>query len=294
MLAFAANSVLCRLALAHTGIDAAGFTAIRLVAGAGVLWLLVMWRSGVRRRDPIRNGSWPSALALLAYALGFSLAYVSLPAGTGALLLFGAVQVTMIGQGLRSGESLAAGKWIGLLLACAGLVALLLPGVSKPPLGSALMMLAAGVAWGVYSLRGRSAGAPLDATAGNFLRAAPLALVIVACLHVVEPSGGRWDPAGVGYALASGGLASGIGYAIWYTVLPSLKATTAATVQLSVPVITAVTGILLLAEPLTPRLLLASIAVLGGIAMVLRGSPGMARTRVRPVRAGPPAGEPHA
>ena len=265
MLAFAANSVLCRLALTQTAIDAGGFTAIRLVSGAAVLWLLVMLRGGVSIRAVIGKGSWLSACALLAYAVGFSFAYVSLPAGTGALLLFGAVQVTMVGHGLHAGERLGSGQWLGLLLACAGLVLLLLPGVSMPPLGSALLMLGAGVAWGVYSLRGRGAGNPLDATAGNFVRAAPIALLLAAGLHRDV----AMDPAGVGYAIASGALASGIGYAIWYSVLPSLKTTTAATVQLGVPVFAALGGTLLLAEPLTLRLILAASAVLGGIALVV-------------------------
>ena len=265
MLAFAANSVLCRLALKQTTIDAGSFTAIRLVSGAVVLWLLVMLRGGIRTRAPVGKGSWPSACALLAYAFGFSFAYVNLSTGTGALLLFGAVQVTMVGHGLRTGEYLGVRQWLGLLLACAGLVVLLLPGVSMPPLGSALLMLGAGVAWGVYSLRGRGEGKPLEATAGNFMRAVPIALLLAACLHRDI----ALDLAGICYAIASGALASGIGYAIWYSVLPSLKATTAATVQLGVPVIAALAGALLLAEPLTPRLLLAAVAVLGGIVLVM-------------------------
>ncbi len=265
MLAFAANSVLCRFALMQTGIDPASFTTVRLASGAFVLWLLVVLRDGGSAGGLIGKGSWPSALALLAYAAGFSFAYVKLATGTGALLLFGAVQVTMIGHGLRSGERLAGRQWLGLVLACTGLVGLLLPGVAMPPLGSALLMLGAGVAWGVYSLRGKDAGDPVRVTAGNFLRAAPIALVLAACLHrdlVV-------DPAGVWLAVASGVLASGIGYAIWYSVLPSLRATTAATVQLGVPMLAAFGGTLLLDEPLTLRLLLAAAAVLGGIALVV-------------------------
>lgn len=265
MLAFAANSVLCRLALKHTSIDAGSFTAIRLLSGAVVLGFLVMLRGRVGIRALLAKGSWPSALALFAYAIGFSYAYVSLPAGTGALLLFGAVQVTMIGHGLHAGERLGGRQRLGLLLACIGLVVLLLPGVSMPSLVSALLMLGAGVAWGVYSLRGRGAGNPLEATAGNFMRAAPMALVLAACLHHETVM----DPLGTGYAIVSGALASGIGYAIWYSVLPSLRATTAATVQLAVPVLAALGGTLLLAETLTMHLMLAASAVLGGIALVL-------------------------
>ena len=265
MLAFAANSVLCRMALMQTGIDPASFTVVRLVTGALVLWLLVMLRNGGWSGGSNGQGSWPSALALLAYAAGFSFAYVKLATGTGALLLFGAVQVTMIGHGLRAGERFDARQWLGLLLACAGLVGLLLPGVAMPPLGSALLMLGAGVAWGAYSLRGKGAGDPVQVTAGNFLRAAPIALVLAACLHRDIAV----DPAGIGLAVVSGGLASGIGYVVWYSVLPSLRATTAATVQLGVPVLAALGGTLLLAEPVTLRLLLAALAVLGGIALVV-------------------------
>lgn len=273
MVAFAANSVLCRLALKHTAIDAANFTAIRLLSGALVLWLLVMVRGSAQAGASSGNGNWPSALALLVYAAGFSFAYVDLGTGTGALLLFGAVQVTMIGHGLHAGEKLRARQWLGLLLACAGLVGLLLPGVSMPRPGSALLMLGAGVAWGVYSLRARGGSDPVRVTAGNFLRAAPLAVVLAAWLH----RDGALDPSGMGLAVASGALASGIGYAIWYSTLPWLRATTAATVQLAVPVLAALGGTLLLAEPLTPRLLLATFAVLGGIALLLHAARGIER-----------------
>lgn len=265
MLAFAANSVLCRMALKETAIDAASFTAIRLVSGALVLWVIVRLRSGVRIGTRTDSGNCPSALALFAYAAGFSFAYVSLPTATGALLLFGAVQVTMIGHGIRVGERLQARQICGLVLAFAGLVGMLLPGITAPPLAGALLMLGAGVAWGIYSLRGRGAGDPTQITAGNFLRAAPIALLLAVSL----PGFRTVDPMGMGYAVASGALASGIGYAIWYAALPSLQATTAATVQLGVPVIAAIGGTVLLAEPVTLRLALASIAVLGGIAMVI-------------------------
>ncbi len=261
LLGFAANSLLCRAALAHTSIDAASFTSVRLVAGALVLWLLVRMRGEARPG----GGSWPSALALFAYAAGFSYAYIQLTAASGALILFGAVQVTMIGYGLWSGERMRAPQAAGFLLACAGLVGLLLPGLSAPPPLAATLMLGAGIAWGVYSLRGKGAGDPLQVTAGNFVRAAGLGLLLGA---LAWPHANR-DPAGLAYAVASGALASGIGYAIWYTALPFLRATTAATVQLSVPVITALGGVLLLGEALTLRLLLASVAILGGIALVV-------------------------
>ncbi|HCC78228.1 MAG TPA: EamA family transporter [Anaerolineae bacterium] len=262
MLAFASNSVLCRLALSHTGIDAASFTTIRLISGAMMLWLVVR----IRRGTQTGGGSWLSASALFVYAAGFSFAYVSLPAATGALLLFGAVQVTMIGYGVWSGERLLGLQLVGLMLAFGGLVGLLLPGLSAPPLIGTILMLGSGAAWGIYSLRGRGAGDPTRVTAGNFRRAALLAVI----MSILMFNGIPLDNAGVWYAVASGALASGIGYAIWYTALPGLKATQAATVQLSVPVIAALGGIVFLAEPISLRLILASTAILGGIALVIK------------------------
>lgn len=266
MLAFAGNSLLCRLALQETAIDPASFTSIRLASGALLLWLVVRCgRSGRSGRSG--RGDWRSAGALFAYAAGFSFAYLSLTAATGALLLFAAVQATMIGAALWRGERLLRLQVVGLLLALAGLVGLLLPGLAAPPPAGALLMLGAGVAWGVYSLRGAGASHPTLVTAGNFLRAALLALL---------PSLLLWprlslDGAGVGYAIASGALASALAYAIWYAVLPALTATRAASVQLSVPVLAALGGVVLLGEPLTLRLVLASLAILCGIALVLRG-----------------------
>lgn len=265
LLAFAANSLLCRAALAHTRIDAASFTTIRVLAGALTLWLLLC----IRARTCQGSGNWLSACALFAYAAGFSFAYVNLPAATGALLLFAAVQASMIGHGVWMGERLGKAQLIGLLLAFAGLVGLLLPGLSRPPLYGSLLMLGAGVAWGVYSLRGKGAGDPLRVTAGNFLRAAPIA----ALLSLLTFGDAVWDQAGVAYAVSSGALASGVGYAIWYTALPALKSTQAATVQLSVPVIAALGGVVFLGEQLTLRLVLAATAILGGIALVLLTRP---------------------
>ena len=261
MMAFAGNSLLCRAALDHTAIDAASFTTIRLVSGAVALWLIVRFRAGSRQV----SGNWISAFALFAYAAGFSFAYDSLSAGTGALLLFGAVQATMVGYGIWTGERLRGVQVVGLVLACGGLVGMLLPGVSAPPLAGSLLMLGAGVAWGVYSLRGRGAGDATGVTAGNFLRSVPLA-VAVSLLMLGEVS---IDPAGFWLAVASGALASGVGYAIWYAALPALKAASAATVQLSVPVIAALGGVAFLGEPITLRLAVASAAVLGGIALVI-------------------------
>lgn len=261
MLAFAGNSLLCRLALARTGIDAASFTGIRIVAGALALWLIVR----LRNAPAGRAGSWPSALALFAYAIAFSFSYLSLSAATGALLLFGAVQATMIGYGRWRGERLRGRQALGFLMAVAGLVGLLLPGLSAPPLQGALLMIAAGVAWAVYTLRAKGSGDPLSVTAGNFMRAVlPAAGVALALLPWAS-----LEPAGVAYAVASGALASGVGYAVWYSALPALKVTSAATVQLSVPVIAAVGGIVFLDEPVSLRLLVASAVILGGIALVV-------------------------
>mgnify|MGYP005848645151 CR=1 FL=1 len=261
MIAFAGNSLLCRAALRDTGIDAASFTSIRLISGAVMLWLIVR----MRHDTPAGAGNWPSALALFVYAAGFSFAYISLPAATGALLLFGAVQATMIGYGIWAGERLYKLQMLGLFLAFGGLIVLLLPGLSAPPLHGSVLMLGAGVAWGIYSLRGKGAGDPTRVTTGNFLRAVP----ITAVMSILMSSGSSLDSAGFWYAVASGALASGIGYAIWYTALPALKATSAATIQLSVPVIAALGGVMMLGEPITLRLSLASMAILGGVALVI-------------------------
>lgn len=264
MLAFAGNSLLCRVALRDTAIDAASFTAVRLVSGAAILCLIVSLKSGMRAGPG--SGNWLSATALFVYAAGFSFAYLSLTAATGALLLFGAVQASMIAYGWWTGERLQQLQVAGLLLALAGMFALLLPGLSAPPLLGSLLMLASGVAWGIYSIRGKGAGDPTRVTAGNFLRAAPLALGV----GLIFWQQINFDVVGLAYAVASGALASGLGYVIWYTALPYLQATQASTVQLSVPPLAALGGVLLLGEPLTLRLILASLAILGGIAMVIR------------------------
>jgi drug/metabolite transporter (DMT)-like permease len=216
-------------------------------------------------------------MALFAYAAGFSFAYVSLPAASGALILFGAVQATMIAYAIWKGECLHPVQIAGLVVALGGLAGLLLPGLSAPPLAGSILMLAAGVAWAVYSLRGRGAGDALAVTAGNFLRAVPAAVALSA-LMFREMS---VDEAGMLYAVSSGALASAIGYAIWYTALPALKATNAATVQLSVPVIAALGGVAILGEPITLRLVLASVAILGGIALVVRRREQEGRFRSR-------------
>lgn len=265
MLAFAGNSLLCRLALKETGIDAVSFTSVRILSGALALWLLLRVRDG---RQPLA-GNWLSALALFIYAAGFSFAYLTLPAATGALLIFGAVQATMIGYGLWRGERLGMPQSVGLLLALGGLVGLLLPGLTAPPLAGALLMLMAGISWGIYSLRGRGGGKPIRVTAGNFLRAVPFALALSAVSYPLA----RFDSVGVFYAIVSGALTSGLGYALWYTVVPHLKAASAATVQLSVPVLATLGAVLWLEETVSARLFIASFAVLGGIALVILGRP---------------------
>ena len=268
MIAFASNSLLCRAALKQTAIDPATFTFVRILSGAVMLWLVVTARSSFTShvtRHTSLQGTWPSALALFIYAAGFSFAYVSLSAGTGALLLFGAVQATMILWGFRKGERLDTTQIIGILVALAGLIVLVFPGISAPPLLGSIFMLAAGIAWGIYSLRGKTASNAAAATTGNFLRAVPFALFVSLILLPKM----RFDSSGIAYAVISGAITSGVGYVIWYAALPGLKATSAATVQLSVPVLAATGGILLLGESISLRYVIASIAVLGGIALVI-------------------------
>jgi len=268
LVGFAFNSILCRMALGPRLIDASTFTAVRLATGAATLALLASL-SGTRGQRLARSGSFRAALALFAYAAAFSFAYLRLVTATGALLLFGAVQATMIGWGLARGERLHAREWAGVVLALGGLVFLLLPGLSAPdPLGAASMALA-GAAWGVYSLMGRSAKAPLPTTAGNFAKslafAAPLAAaaLLIGSVHA--------SPRGLLLAAASGALASGVGYTLWYAALPGLAATHAAVVQLAAPVLAAAGGALLIGEALSARLVLSGAAILGGIALVVLG-----------------------
>jgi drug/metabolite transporter (DMT)-like permease len=261
--AFAANSVLCRVALGEGAIDAASFSTLRLFAAALTLSLLVMLRPGRTRL----TGSWRSATYLLVYAVPFSYAYESLATGTGALILFGSVQATMLIAAMLAGERPTGLQWLGWLTAFGGLVYLLLPGVSAPdPVGSFLMAVA-GVGWGFYSLQGRAATDPLSETAGNFVRSVPM----VALVGVGAASLGamQMESRGAALAVTSGALASGLGYAMWYAALPGLTAAAAATVQLLVPVLAALAGVLLMAEAVTPRLVIASLLILGGVAVAL-------------------------
>ncbi len=265
LVAFAANSILCRLALGTAAIDAASFTTLRIVSGA--VTLLVVVRIA-RPGGSGRGGDWASAVALFLYAIAFSFAYLRLSAGTGALILFGAVQLTMILAGLRSGERPPALEWAGIVLALGGLVYLVLPGLAAPsPIGAALMA-SAGVAWGVYSLFGRTRGRhdPMLATTANFTRAVPLALAVsLVRIGRVEATG-----RGVVLAVVSGAVTSGLGYVVWYAALRGLTATRAAAVQLAVPVIAAAGGAAFLAERVSSRLVVAAVAILGGIAAAIR------------------------
>lgn len=260
MLAFAGNSILGRLALKTTSIDPATYMSLRLISAAAMLTLILRFRATPK---PVA-GNWLSALALFAYAVGFSLSYMNLTTGTGALLLFAAVQITMIGLSLWRGEKMSPVQILGIVIAFAGLVTLLLPSIDTPPLAASALMIGAGVAWGIYSLRGRGAGDPTAVTAGNFLRTVPMTVIF----SVLMISHMQIANTGVIYALLSGAITSGVGYSIWYAALPLLKPLQASIVQLSVPIIAAFGGIIFAGEGLTLRLVLAATAVLGGILLV--------------------------
>jgi drug/metabolite transporter (DMT)-like permease len=262
---FAANSLLCRMALRPGLVDAATFTGVRLASGALVLALLA--RRSARGPGTARGGSWASAAALFAYAAAFSYAYLKISAGVGALLLFGAVQITMLAAALRAGDRPRGLEVAGWLAAAGGLVALLSPGLTAPDPRGAALMAAAGVAWGVYSLRGRSAASPLAATADNFARSVPMAAALVLVALAFRPL--HATSRGVVLAALSGALASGVGYSLWYAAVPTLGATRAAVVQLLVPVLVAAAGVALLGEPVTQRLVLSALAVLGGVALAI-------------------------
>jgi drug/metabolite transporter (DMT)-like permease len=264
LIAFAANSLLCRMALGSGLIDPVSFTTLRLISGAIIL---VPISRLVAEAPPAteRKGPWGSGVALFVYAIAFSLAYISLDAGMGALILFGAVQATMLGAGLKSGERPHPAQWLGLIIALGGLVYLVFPGITAPdPLG-ALLMLIAGIAWGVYSVRGKGVPAPVSSTARNFVRAAPLAAITSA----IASSMGHAEETGVILAVMSGSLTSGLGYVLWYKALRNLTTTRAAILQLLVPVLAAFGGVVILAERVSVRLAVASALILGGVAMAV-------------------------
>jgi drug/metabolite transporter (DMT)-like permease len=261
MVAFAANSVLARLAFATAGAEPLSYTGIRLAAGAITLALLL----ALRRQSPRPAGSWTGAAALFGYAILFSIAYILLGAGTGALILFASVQIGILGWAIYKGDRPGAIEWLGFFVAFAGLVYLVSPGVVAPPPLGALLMLAAGLCWAAYTLIGRGSVSPLADTAGNFIRSSPIAAVMIvagAMTHGVSPGAAL-------YAVASGALASGIGYAVWYAVLPALSRTRAAIVQLTVPAIAAAGGVVFIGEALSLRLVVATVAIVGGVALAL-------------------------
>lgn len=264
MLAFAANSVLARLALADGAIDAASYTGIRLIAGAALLFPLLLWGPGAAG-DRKMGGSWSGAAALFGYAIFFSIAYLMLGAGLGALILFASVQMSMLGWAVFWGDRPGPFEWGGIALAFASLVYLVSPGLSAPnPFGAALMALA-GASWAAYSLIGRGSKSPLADTTGNFVRCVPIALVLAGLGLITAPV----SLEGVWYAVASGAIASGLGYAVWYLALPALSRVQASTVQLTVPAIAAAGGVAFIGEEITLRLALASLGILGGVAVAL-------------------------
>ena len=265
MSAFAGNSLLCRWALKDTFIDPASFTSIRITSGALVLWIILKQRNSIHAAHSAAKGNYTSALALFTYATTFSFAYVNLSTGTGALLLFASVQITMILYGLWQGERFGMQKIIGLIIATAGVVWLLLPSVSAPHFSDSLLMLTAGVAWAIYSLRGKKATDALSVTTSNFLRAT----IFTLGLSLIFITKVRIDTTGILLAAVSGAITSGIGYVVWYAALQRLNITNAAIVQLSVPIIVAIGGAIFLSDLITLRLLIASIATLGGIGLVL-------------------------
>lgn len=263
LVSFAFNSILCRLALQSKEIDAAGFTAIRLLSGAVVLSLVFTFFG--KKESETKRGNWFSAFFLFVYAVCFSFAYINLTTATGALILFGSVQMTMIIAALIKGERPRILEWIGLIFAFGGLVYLVFPGLSAPPFFSSVLMSSAGIAWGFYTLRGRTSTNPLADTTGNFVRAVPMILIVcvpfLANIHLSQK--------GILFAVLSGAIASGFGYSVWYAALKFHTATRAAILQLSVPVIAAIGGILFLSEELEIRLLIAGALILGGIGLTV-------------------------
>lgn len=265
LIAFAGNSVLCRMALGDSTIDPPSFTVVRLLSG--IVMLMIVLKFTARTKRSFANGSWISAFMLFLYAIAFSFAYISLDTGTGALVLFGAVQMTMVFISFMRGNRMHISEWVGILIAVTGFVYLVLPSVTTPTFLGFVLMSAAGIAWGIYTLNGRTSMDPLRDTAFNFARTIPfiiaLALLAIPSIHL--------SAEGVMLAVFAGGIASGIGYTIWYVALGGLSATEAAVVQLLVPVIAAVGGLVFLSEAMTVRLVLAAVMILGGILTVVLG-----------------------
>ena len=268
LIAFAANSVLCRLALGQNTIDASSFTVIRLLSGTLVLLTILKISRSKNRLST--KGSWFSSIMLFIYAITFSFAYVALDTGTGALILFGSVQTTMIIVSVISGNRLHISEWFGVSIAFAGFVFLVLPGVSTPSILGSLLMAVAGVAWGIYTLKGRGSDSPLADTFYNFLRTTPIVLVFAA-ISIASFHNTHFSLDGIVLAILSGAVASGIGYTIWYIALRGLSSTQAAVVQLSVPVIAAFGGVVFVSEAISLRLTFSALVILGGILLVVLG-----------------------
>jgi drug/metabolite transporter (DMT)-like permease len=269
LIAFAANSVLCRLALGESAIDASTFTIVRLLAGAIVL-TVIMSISKIKSNSNTNSstkGSWPASIALFIYGLTFSFAYVTLDTATGALILFGSVQIAMILMSIFSGNRLHISEWFGMAIAFTGFVYLILPGVTTPSVIGFLLMTVSGIAWGIYTLKGRGSKNPIMDTAFNFLRTMPFVII----LAIVTFKYAHYSSEGILLAVLSGSIASGIGYMIWYSALSGLSVTQAAVLQLLVPVIAAVGGIIFVSESISFRLTVSSAMILGGILMVVLG-----------------------
>ncbi len=265
LIAFAANSVLCRLALGNEAIDASSFTVIRLLSGTIVLFLIISITGNTT--GTFTKGSWTASFMLFLYAVTFSYAYISLDTGTGALILFGSVQITMILLSLISGTRLHITEWAGVVIAFIGFTYLILPGITTPSVIGFLLMTIAGIAWGIYTLKGRGSKSPLTDTAYNFLRTTPL--VVLLAIYTINNI--NYSSEGIVLALLSGGVTSGIGYTIWYIALGGLSSTQAAVLQLSVPVIAALGGVIFVSEAITFRFIISAAMVLGGILMVVLG-----------------------
>jgi len=264
LIAFAANSVLCRLALGDRTIDASSFTVIRLLSGAIVLFLIIKIKN---KSEVSTKGSWSASLMLFLYAITFSFAYITLDTGTGALILFGSVQITMIFLSILSGNRLHVTEWLGVMVSFLGFVYLVLPGITTPSMFGFMLMTVAGIAWGIYTLKGKGSTNPVIDTAYNFLRTIPF-VIILAVLAFNKMS---YSSTGILLAVLSGAIASGIGYAIWYSALRGLSTVQAAVVQLLVPVIAALGGVIFVSEAITLRLTVSAMLILGGILLVVLG-----------------------
>jgi drug/metabolite transporter (DMT)-like permease len=265
LIAFAANSVICRLALGSGTIDVPSFTAIRLISGAVMLFIILSIKAN--KKEATSTGSWTAGLALFIYAITFSYAYLSLDTGTGALVLFGSVQITMILLSMIYGTRLQSSEWFGVVIAFIGFIYLILPSITTPSISGFMLMAVAGISWGVYTLKGRNSINALKDTSYNFLRTIPFVALLVIC-NLKQLN---YSSEGIYLALLSGAITSGIGYTIWYIALGGLSSTQAAVIQLSVPVIAAIGGTIFVSEAITARLLISAVIVLGGILMVILG-----------------------